>query len=153
MTPAQLRAARGFLGMSRERLKSASGVSVETIKNLENGRFRPQAETLAKLQLTFTSHGVGFFDVLARYPLWGVVLQPLHASEQDNRPLTEARRETQERMTLAERVAKTIAATIRQQGHCRPDDLQNHGFTDAEIGKVWPMAYALAHVELDGDDE
>jgi transcriptional regulator with XRE-family HTH domain len=148
ITPAQLRAARGLLGWSREQLKAASSVSVETIKNIEHGRFQPKPDTAGKICLTFVNHGVGFFDVLARHPLWGVVLQPPQTSAQDNRQLTEAAYATQEHLTLAERMATEIAELIRRHGHCRPGDLEALGFTRDEIGSAWLFASALADVQL-----
>jgi transcriptional regulator with XRE-family HTH domain len=45
MTPAQLRAARGLLNWSRKELNAASGVSVDTLKNIETGKFTPQKTT------------------------------------------------------------------------------------------------------------
>lgn len=151
MTPAQLRAARGFLDLSREQLAEASGVSAETIRNIEVGRFRPEAETANKLRLTFMREGVGFFDVLTHFPLWGVVFQKPHAVEQDNRPMTEGERATQEHLSLADRMAAAIAATIRRRGHCRPCDLEGQGFTTDEIASAWLMASPLAQVALDDE--
>ena len=153
MTPAQLRAARGLLGWTREELKSASGVSTETIRNIEHGRYQPMPETVHKLRLTFVSQGVGFFDLLARHQLWGVVLQPPQASEQDNRPLTTAALARQERLVLMARMATVIADIIRRYGQCRPSELEASGFTPDEIALVWSSASALAHVELMEPDE
>jgi len=149
MTPAQVRAARGFLGWARDELKAASGVSVETIKNIEHGRFHPHAETANKLRLTFAHHGVGFFDILSRNPVWGVLLQPPHAPEQDNWELSEADRAMHTRFALAKRMAMTIVAVRRQGGQCVPADLEAQGFTPAEIAEGWRMASALADVETE----
>jgi transcriptional regulator with XRE-family HTH domain len=151
--PAQLRAARGLLGWSREELTAASGVSTETIKNIELGRFQPTPETVGKLCLTFVSHGVGFLDLLARHRLWGVVLQPPQASGQDNRLPNEAAHQGEEHLSLVSRMATEIAATIREQGHCRPRDLESKGFTRDQIGRAWLMASALADVELMEPDQ
>jgi DNA-binding XRE family transcriptional regulator len=153
ITAAQLRAARGFLDLSRRGLASASGLAPETIRNIEERRVAAKAATVEKITLTFSRHGLGFFEILTRNPVWGVVLQPPHAPEQDNRSLTAAAHQEQEHMTLAARIAKAIAATIRQRGSCRPRDLAQLGFADAEITEAWNMACALAQVRLEGGDE
>jgi DNA-binding XRE family transcriptional regulator len=46
IAPAQLRAARALLDWSRADCGTASGVSPETIKNIEKERFQPGADTL-----------------------------------------------------------------------------------------------------------
>lgn len=58
----QIRAARGMLNWTRNELGQLSGVSVETIKNLETGVWNPRAETMEKLIKVFTDHGVGFSE-------------------------------------------------------------------------------------------
>lgn len=58
----QLRAARGFLNWSRGRCAMEAQVSIETVKNLETGRFRPNAETTEKLTATFAKNGIKFVD-------------------------------------------------------------------------------------------
>ena len=60
MTPRQLRAARGFLNWSRQDLKRYSGVSAETIRNIEYGRYKAAPVTLEKLISCFADHGVEF---------------------------------------------------------------------------------------------
>jgi DNA-binding XRE family transcriptional regulator len=60
MTPAQLRAARALLDWSRNDLSRASGVSVETLKNLETGKYKPQDTTVKKLLGAFSGCGVEF---------------------------------------------------------------------------------------------
>lgn len=82
IAPAQLRAARSLLDWSRKDLASASGVSPETIKNIEHGVFNPQDATLKSLFETFARHGVEFFSITA-LNLVGVVLAVLkeHNSE------------------------------------------------------------------------
>ena len=150
-TPAQIRAPRAFLDWGRDELKAASQVSAETIVNLEDGRFEPSPETAEKIRLTFTNHGVGFFDFLAgQQRVWGVLLaEPSHASEQDNQALdagdeTERRR----RADLANRMADVIARVIRERGYCRARDLETKGFSRSEIAESWATANGLAHVQL-----
>jgi hypothetical protein len=48
----------------------------------------------------------------------------------------------------AERMATAIVEIYREQGGCLPQDLLARGFTNEEIVRHWPMAYALAKVEL-----
>jgi predicted transcriptional regulator len=73
MTPAQLRAARALLDWSRIDLSRASGVSVETLKNLEAGKCKPQDTTVEKLLSAFSGWGVGFIGCR---PAQGVMLTP-----------------------------------------------------------------------------
>lgn len=60
ITPAQLRAARGFLDWTRADIAKAANVSPETIKNIEHGTFRPQEATADAISDAFTSRGVQF---------------------------------------------------------------------------------------------
>ena len=60
IAPAQLRAARSLLDWSRGELAKESGVSPETIKNIEHGTFSPKEETLRALVEIFARHGVEF---------------------------------------------------------------------------------------------
>ncbi len=60
MTPAQLRAARALLDWSRADLQKTSGISAETIKNIETGKFKPQQTTIDKIMKAFDQHGVVF---------------------------------------------------------------------------------------------
>jgi DNA-binding XRE family transcriptional regulator len=62
ISAAQLRAARGLLDWSRSDLSKASGISPETIKNIEHGTFRPQETTADAIVRAFASHGVEFTD-------------------------------------------------------------------------------------------
>ncbi len=62
ITAAQLRAARGLLDWSRSDLSKASGVSPETIKNIEHGTFRPQETTEDAIVRAFSSRGVEFTE-------------------------------------------------------------------------------------------
>ena len=62
ITPAQLRAARALLGWPRKQLRTQSGVSVETLKNIERGKNRPAATTFERLVSTFANHGVTFVN-------------------------------------------------------------------------------------------
>jgi hypothetical protein len=49
---------------------------------------------------------------------------------------------------LAERMATAIAEIYQEKGGCLPHDLAAKGFTYEEVDRHWPMARALAHVEL-----
>jgi len=62
ITAAQLRAARGLLDWTRSDLSKASGVSPETIKNIEHGIFKPTEATTQSLLNTFGIHNVEFTD-------------------------------------------------------------------------------------------
>jgi transcriptional regulator with XRE-family HTH domain len=61
MTPAQSRAARALIGWSRRDLQDASGVSAETIRNIEMGK-TPNALTLEKLLKAYTEQGLEFIN-------------------------------------------------------------------------------------------
>jgi transcriptional regulator with XRE-family HTH domain len=63
IAPEQLRAARGLLDWSRAELSEASGLSPETIKNIEHGTFKPEAETIDKILRAFHYKGVEFIDI------------------------------------------------------------------------------------------
>lgn len=58
----QIRAARGFLDWTRKDASEHSGVSIETIKNLETGVWNPRSDTMEKLVKVFLANGIGFSD-------------------------------------------------------------------------------------------
>lgn len=58
--PAQLRAARGLLNWSRKELAHVAGIAPETVKNIEEGRFRPQEATTEAIIRAFREHRVEF---------------------------------------------------------------------------------------------
>lgn len=60
ITAAQLRAARGLLDWTRQDLAKASGVSTETVKNIEHGTFRPQETTSTAIIRAFAAQNVEF---------------------------------------------------------------------------------------------
>ena len=60
IAPAQLRAARALLDWGRKDLQDACGISAETIKNIEYGKFRPHKATLEKILQTFSMRGIEF---------------------------------------------------------------------------------------------
>lgn len=62
MTPAQLRAARGLLGWSRDDLAEASGVFSNTIRNFENGASDPKQSTILAWRRALARAGVEFLD-------------------------------------------------------------------------------------------
>ena len=62
ITAAQLRAARGLLDWTRSELAKASGLSAETIKNIEHGVYMPQESTITAIVKTFGENNVEFLD-------------------------------------------------------------------------------------------
>jgi DNA-binding XRE family transcriptional regulator len=69
LTPDQCRAARGFLNWSREELAKASGVSPETIKNFETGKYHPEEASEAALIVAFELYDLQFIkDGIRREP-------------------------------------------------------------------------------------
>jgi DNA-binding XRE family transcriptional regulator len=58
----QLRAARSLIDWNREELAKAAGVSPETVKNIETGTFRPQADTEQKIIRAFIERDVHFTE-------------------------------------------------------------------------------------------
>lgn len=48
--------------MTRADLCKVSGVSAETIKNIEVGRWEPRHDTIEKIKQTLSEKGVGFAD-------------------------------------------------------------------------------------------
>lgn len=64
VTPAQLRGARAMLNWTRKELRAMSGVSVDTIKNIECGKFLPQTATVEKIIQSFSAQGIEFIGQL-----------------------------------------------------------------------------------------
>ncbi len=62
ITAAQLRAARGLLDWTRSELAKASGLSPETIKNIEHGIYTPQEATIKAILDTFAQNDVEFTE-------------------------------------------------------------------------------------------
>lgn len=62
ISAAQLRAARGLLDWTRSELAKASGLSAETIKNIEHGIYAPQESTVNAIISTFAEHEVEFIE-------------------------------------------------------------------------------------------
>lgn len=60
VTPAQMRAARAWLGWSQDELSARAGISKRSIARYELGRSVPYADTVAALQRTFESAGIRF---------------------------------------------------------------------------------------------
>jgi len=75
LTPAQLRAGRALLDWTRKELSAESGLSPETIKNIERGTFNPMADSLQKIVIAFAAKGVEFMSVEthARFSLGAVI--------------------------------------------------------------------------------
>jgi hypothetical protein len=126
MTPAQLHAARGLLNRSRRELNAASGVSVDTLNNIETGKFIPQETTAEKLLITLAAHGVELIG--SRY-VQGVVMV------------------LKDKIAVAERMATMVVEIMTGEGSCLPKDLLARGFTKEEIHRHWAMAKALSQLE------
>ncbi len=62
----QARMARAALGVSRDELAEASGVSVAALQNFENGKRTPQDRTLRDIRQTLERYGVDFIERGAR---------------------------------------------------------------------------------------
>lgn len=58
--PAQVRAARALVGLTREQLAAASAVPIRTLDRLENGHGSPQRRTLAAIRTALEAAGVTF---------------------------------------------------------------------------------------------
>lgn len=69
----QIKAARALLGWTRKDLANKSGMSPETVKNIEHSIYLPRKETLTTLVDTFARHGVQFvyYETLASNPTEG----------------------------------------------------------------------------------
>lgn len=62
ISAAQIRAARGLLDWSREELAQMSGLSYNTIRNLEAGNLSPRENTAARLCRAFAGAGISFIE-------------------------------------------------------------------------------------------
>lgn len=62
LTAAQIRAARGILGWTREEISSAAGIAAQTLKNIERGVHRPQDATINALVRFFALHDISFAE-------------------------------------------------------------------------------------------
>ncbi len=62
ITAAQLRAARGLLNWTRTELAKASGLSAETIKNIEHGIYVPQESTISAIVNACAKHEIEFVE-------------------------------------------------------------------------------------------
>ena len=62
ISPPQVRAARGLLGWSQDRLAEASGVPKRTVVRLEVGEGIPQRRTVEAIRTALEAAGVIFVD-------------------------------------------------------------------------------------------
>lgn len=62
LTPEQIRAARGLLNWSQRELAEASGVALQSIKNIETSKTDPRLSTATALRRTLEGHGVIFIS-------------------------------------------------------------------------------------------
>lgn len=67
ITGKQIRAARGFLDWTRADLAAMSHVSPETIKNIENDKFKTEEATLLKIEEAFKLMGIRFIGNVGLY--------------------------------------------------------------------------------------
>ncbi len=58
--PSQVRAARGLLDWSRDRLSDTAGVPMRTLDRLEKGEGAPQQRTLSAIRTALEAAGVEF---------------------------------------------------------------------------------------------
>lgn len=78
MTPAQCRAARGWLDLSQDDLAKAAGVSLSTVRDFEKGRRTPIPVTLRAIEAALVAQGIEFLSKDGS--AWGVafsVAKPL----------------------------------------------------------------------------
>lgn len=64
LTPAQCRAARGFLDWTLADLAAASGLSRASLNSFESGHGNPKTETLARMRAAFEAQNIEFADEL-----------------------------------------------------------------------------------------
>lgn len=63
ITPHQLRSARAYLDVSRNDVSAATGIGVQTLADLENGKTdSPRTSTLDTLKLYYEANGLEFSD-------------------------------------------------------------------------------------------
>jgi predicted transcriptional regulator len=62
IVPAQVRAARAWLGWTRADLAKAAGISPESIRDFEMGRSDPRQSTLGKIEEAFRQAGLVLFE-------------------------------------------------------------------------------------------
>ncbi len=60
ISPAQVRAARSLVGVTREQLAEASGVPLRTVARLELGEGSPQKRTLTAVRHALEAAGIEF---------------------------------------------------------------------------------------------
>ena len=66
--------------------------------------------------------------------------------------LTAAVKEEFDIRALPHRMAGAIVVQTERHGSCEPRDLFAAGYTQSEIDRFWPMAFALAQVRLNRSD-
>lgn len=62
MTPAQCRAARGFLDISQDDLAKAASVGLSTVRDFEKGRRVPIGNNLAAMRVALEGRGILFLS-------------------------------------------------------------------------------------------
>jgi transcriptional regulator with XRE-family HTH domain len=67
LEPKQCRAARAFLGWSRQRLAKESGVPAPTVEKYERGLSEPMLRTVSRLRRAMEKAGLTFVDPTDRH--------------------------------------------------------------------------------------
>lgn len=62
ISPAQCRAARGFLGWSQEQLAEKAGVAIVTVNQFEAGKSASRRATVEVIRLALEAAGLSFLD-------------------------------------------------------------------------------------------
>ena len=82
-TPSQLRAARALLDWTRNDCAKLTGLSPETVKNIEHGIFAPTQTTIDKIMNAFSNHGVEFFTLHSSTTHYGVTMKAEKTDDQE----------------------------------------------------------------------
>ncbi len=81
MTPAQCRAARGFLNISQYDLAIAAGIKLSVVQKFECGRDVPLESYTAAIKAAFEARGVRFVYCRNRTGAYGLLYSLQFASE------------------------------------------------------------------------
>lgn len=76
LSPRQLSAARTLAGMTQQELAEAAGVTVNTVRAMEQGKSNPRLSTVNALIQALRTKGVELLDEDARISMGVVLLKP-----------------------------------------------------------------------------